>query len=553
MIQWLDHPFVDLLSQIKGLLPYFMIQARYLAGFLLLLNISLSSIKYAITHQGIKDDIVKTATALVFFVIIINLYPAIINGLNRIVYKWAMNSTYTKVLAQTIDKTRQDSEFWAKKGDKAEDAYSDIIKKVAVVEGDGQVGYRYILDVYLPGTGYFSPSAMMRVVMLILDNILTKANSLSRNAFGIVHDMSSYIMLLLTALCVLFASIFGLAQYFLGAVEFQLIAAVGIITLPGMLWNSTKFLTEKLIGAILGFFIKMLFVSIAVMLMFNGLLVLMTKEFAGAIDQLVYTIFTCFLYVMFCQSAPALAVSLLTGSPQMSLMEAGAAAASIAAGVYGAQRIGGAVAGTAARGGTSLSGGFIKTIGASMQGAQDAAASGKSLPGAIGAGMLSGAVSTGHSVLKTAGSITNSIGRSLTGRRTENKHSSLERFQKGSSFDSGSVMSGSSPDPDNADVGKARSVTDYFRAKYSEGRNFAKGRFASEGTARLDTAQTENRKAFETSYAYSPRLNERTFQKLPPAFAPNALPKAKNPEGLPPPSSTPSRLTLPPPKNYPKN
>ena len=191
-----------------------MIQARYLAGFLLLLNISLSSIKYAITHQGIKDDIVKTATALVFFVIIINLYPAIINGLNRIVYKWAMNSTYTKVLAQTIDKTRQDSEFWAKKGDKAEDAYSDIIKKVAVVEGDGQVGYRYILDVYLPGTGYFSPSAMMRVVMLILDNILTKANSLSRNAFGIVHDMSSYIMLLLTALCVLFASIFGLAQYF---------------------------------------------------------------------------------------------------------------------------------------------------------------------------------------------------------------------------------------------------------------------------------------------------------------------------------------------------
>ena len=188
-----------------------------------------------------------------------------------------------------------------------------------------------------------------------------------------------------------------------------------------------------------------------------------------------------------------------------------------------------------------------------MQGAQDAAASGKSLPGAIGAGMLSGAVSTGHSVLKTAGSITNSIGRSLTGRRTENKHSSLERFQKGSSFDSGSVMSGSSPDPDNADVGKARSVTDYFRAKFNEGRNFAKGRFASEGTARLDTAQTENRKAFETSYAYSPRLNERTFQKLPPAFAPNALPKVRNPEGLPPPSSTPSRLTLPPPKNYPKN
>lgn len=114
-------------------------------------------------------------------------------------------------------------------------------------------------------------------------------------------------------------------------------------------------------------------------------------------------------------------------------------------------------------------------------------------------------------------------------------------------------MSGSSPSADNADVGKARSVTDYFRAKFNEGRNFAKGTFASEEISRLDATQTGSQKVFETSYAYAPRLNKRTFQKLPPAFAPNALPKVRNPEGLPPPSSTPSRLTLPPPKNYPKN
>ena len=113
-------------------------------------------------------------------------------------------------------------------------------------------------------------------------------------------------------------------------------------------------------------------------------------------------------------------------------------------------------------------------------------------------------------------------------------------------------MPGSSPDPDNADVGKARSVTDYFRAKFNEGRNFAKGRFAGEGISRLDSEVQGNQKAFETSYAHAPRLNERTLQKLPPAFTPNALPKAKDPEGLPPPSSTPSMLRLPPPKNYPE-
>ena len=205
MIQWLDRPFVDLLTQVNGLLPYFMTQARYLASFLLFLNISLAALRYAITHQGFKEDMIKTATAIVLFVIIINAYPKIITGLNRIVYKMALSSTYTKVLAQTIDKTRNDSEFWAKKGDKLENSYSDIIKKVEVVHGGGQIGYKYVLDLYLPGTGYMSPSAFMRVVMLILDNILSKANSLARNSFGIVKDMSGYLMLLMTA-CLLYTS-----------------------------------------------------------------------------------------------------------------------------------------------------------------------------------------------------------------------------------------------------------------------------------------------------------------------------------------------------------
>ena len=561
MMHWLDHPFTDLLTQVNGLLPYFMTLSRYLASFLLFLSINLAAIKYAITHQGFKEDMIKTATALVLFVIIINAYPKIITGINRIAYKMAMTSTYTKVLAQTIDKTRNNSEFWAKKGDKLEDSYSDIIKKVAVVQGDGQIGYKYVLDLYLPGTGYFSPSALMRTVMLILDNILTKANSLARNGFGLVKDMSSYIMLLLTALCVLFSGLLGFGQYFIAAIEFQMIAAVGVITLPGMLWNSTKFLTEKLIGAILGFFIKMLFVSIAVMLMFNGLLILMTKEFSGAIDQLVSTLFACFIYVMFCQFAPSLAVSLLTGSPQMSLGEAGATAATLVGGTYAAGRVAGAVAGTAAKGGTSIGGGMAKTIGASVQGAQDAASSGRSIPATLGAGALAGAASAGHSVLKTAGSLTNSIGRSLTGRRTENKHSSLERFQKGSSSDGG-MSSGNSPASDNADVGKARSVTDYFRAKYNEGRNFAKGKIGETGKdfARVKTAAPQSLRTAPL------QISGREPLGLPGASAQSSLPSPENIQapifaerpdmhliskhGLSyPPSSTPSTLALPPPKN----
>ena len=568
MIQWLDHPFVDLLTQTNGLLPYFMTLSRYLASFLLFLSINLAAIKYAITHQGFKEDMIKTATALVLFVIIINAYPKIITGINRIAYKMAITSTYTKVLAQTIDKTRNNSEFWAKKGDKLEDSYSDIIKKVAVVQGGGQIGYKYVLDLYLPGTGYMSPSALMRVVMLILDNILSKANSLARNSFGIVKDMSGYLMLLMTALCVLFAGLLGFGQYFIAAIEFQMIAAVGVITLPGMLWNSTKFLTEKLIGAILGFFIKMLFVSIAVMLMFNGLLILMTQEFSGAIDQLVRTLFSCFIYVMFCQFAPSLAVSLLTGSPQMSLGEAGATAATLVGGTYAAGRVAGAVAGTTAKGGTSIGGGMAKTIGASVQGAQEAASSGRSIPAALGAGALRGATSAGHSVLKTAGSVANSIGKSLIGRKTENKHSSLQRFQKGSSSDGG-MMNGNSPSSGNADVGKARSIPDYFKAKFNEGRNFAKGKFGEAGVNPSKPLSAGASAAGVPPSRPAPvqQISGRESLGLPGASAQSSLPSPENTQapifagtpdihligkhGLsyPPPSATPSRLALPPPQN----
>ena len=71
MGQWLDQPFIDLVSQILDMLPYFMKQARYLAGLVLLFNVSFMIIKYAITKQGLKEDIVKTATAMVLFTILI--------------------------------------------------------------------------------------------------------------------------------------------------------------------------------------------------------------------------------------------------------------------------------------------------------------------------------------------------------------------------------------------------------------------------------------------------------------------------------------------------
>ena len=68
-----------------------------------------------------------------------------------------------------------------------------------------------------------------------------------------------------------------------------------------MLWDGTKFLTEKLVGAIVGQALKLLFITLAFMLTINGFLALMVREFDGHIDQAIYTLFTVFFYWMLCQ------------------------------------------------------------------------------------------------------------------------------------------------------------------------------------------------------------------------------------------------------------
>jgi type IV secretion system protein TrbL len=118
-----------------------------------------------------------------------------------------------------------------------------------------------------------------------------------------------------------------------------------------MLWDGTKFLTEKLVGAIIGQALKLLFVTLTFMLAINGFLALMVRPFDSFIDQTIYTLFTIFLHWLLCQNGPALATALLTGTPQLSMAEGLRTAASMAgAAVAGGVAVKGAASFTAKRG-----------------------------------------------------------------------------------------------------------------------------------------------------------------------------------------------------------
>jgi type IV secretory pathway TrbL component len=397
---WVDAPFFDLLDRLTELQAYFLGQAWFVGRIVMVMCLGLAAVKYAIKGEGLKEPVIKLAIAFISFFILMNAYPSMVSGLNKLIYSWSYASTYEGGVADALNSSREDYDFWQKKKDKNSEAYSDIIRAVEEAEGSGNAGRKYVLSIHDEKTGYIRPNAVIRLLMLITEMIMNRAN------IGFLgKNIPEFIMTFLTALAVIVCGILASLQYFICALEFTFITSVGVILLPFMLWDGSKFLTEKLIGAIVGFTLKMLFITIAMLLTFGGYLSLMTRPFEGALDQMIYTVFVSLFYMMICQSGPQLAVSLLTGTPQMSLMEGAAAAGAFAAAGIAGSRAAGGAAHAAAQGG-------VRAGGAVMQAAGAAKAAGQ-LGG--GKGDMAGAAlsSLGSSAAQGMKSMAHGLGRSL--------------------------------------------------------------------------------------------------------------------------------------------
>lgn len=464
-MQWVDGPFFDLLSQINSLAPFFLKQSKNIAYILMLINVIWGGINYAITKQGLKDKLVKMVVSYSFFIIIISNYPTIMNGINMIIYKWTMNSTWTEELQQVVNSTRNDADFWARKTDESDYAYSDIIKEVSVSDANGTIGYKYILDLTQPGTSYLSPNSVMRLVMMCGETIFKTASRLPKNNFGFVKDLGQWFFLMLCALVILFCGIFAALQYFIAVLEFALIISIGSITLPGMLMNGTKFMTEKFYGAIFGFFLKLLFVSICLLLTCTGFLSMMTKEFTGAFDQIVYMLFTSIFYFMICQNGPKVALSMLTGVPQMSLMEGAAAVGTFGAAGAIAGKATGKTASTLTKGAVTGAGALSKA-GSAAQTTANLAAGGKG--DKFMAGMGGFMASMGNSASNTIKGGLHGLGNNLKGG---NKSSSFNGNKSGNRFSQVEKMNATSQEPGKE--GQRKTTKEYLNERKNEGATFA--------------------------------------------------------------------------------
>ena len=165
-------------------------------------------------------------------------------------------------------------------------------------------------------TNILSPGAMIKTAVLI-SSIIQRQNSveyaenagfMEKMVTGAVQSILNFIMLFLMTLGLVLASIFCVIQYIMCIFEYFIVTAVGVIFIPFMLFEGTKNFAAKLVTMFSSFFIKTL-----VMVMCP------------------YFIFTGLLGWVVTQNAPQIAVTILNGSPQLSMGEflhaAGTAAA----------------------------------------------------------------------------------------------------------------------------------------------------------------------------------------------------------------------------------
>ena len=424
---WLDAPFFSILDKLAGLQSYFIGQAWFVARIIMLLAIGFAAIKYAINGEGLKDSVSKIAIAFIVFSILMYSYPRLIKGISGIVYQWSNISSYEEGGVRYMFENRKDDiAFWLERLDETSSEHSEVIK---VIYDKGGRPQDLLINIFDAKHQFISPNAVVRVLMLIVEGLLSSATK-----YSIFNNLDKLILMIFAAIALILCGVIGSLQYFICALEFTLITSVGVIMLPFMLWDGSKFLTEKLIGAITGFFIKLLMCTITLLFTFYGYLALMTRPFDGTINEIIYFVFISIFYMMLCQAGPQLATALLTGTPQLSLMDAAKAVGTyVAAGMAGVALGKGALH-TASRG-ALLAGG----MGAEAAGARSAT---KQLGGGTSDQMAATAKSIGSSVAKSVASVVHSLGRSLVGpgassgrggagqQQGTNRYSSLAEYRQ---------------------------------------------------------------------------------------------------------------------------
>jgi hypothetical protein len=287
-----DNAFYFVVDKVIDIQKFFIGTAWNIGYVVLLIAVFSAAFNHALTGQGLKENVVKILKAVAFFVIILGAYPAVVGFITSYAYKLAHDSVYPSVKKYfegvtveiqernydfSVSTQGADSLFTA--GDWAANEYRTFTRTVFHTITKGRDDAKLFADIERirehPQMTYttVAPAAVIKIIYLIAGECIQYADNddNAKHVLGVnVPEISRVIKGLVCAGVAMFTGVLALIEYLVCFIEFMLVASVGVILFPLSLWEGSKFMAEKFIGAILGFFIKLLFCNLAIFLLLYG-------------------------------------------------------------------------------------------------------------------------------------------------------------------------------------------------------------------------------------------------------------------------------------------
>lgn len=435
-----DLPLVQTLEYFGGVMAQGYKWAAFYGNLFGLIGLAWSGFKVAMSRMTVKDFWWDTIFKWVGYLLLLNLYPAIVIGIGGIAGEIGIKAggakdaivSELKAMRSSIEadlatvnsieagndedaKSRLDEHSPKSLGDK--DSYNDFVEKASgaipglkggnrwdsnemnrklseqrhdksddenkkfkslfqaetfkainAILGDrnldgtkiGDNTDTYIsLDIFIKDadgneTFYLSPGALLRMTLLAANIMHSKNTSafIQRNeeidaaklnpfvsAGRTIQSGMQFVLdgivvwfcVIVLALCVIFA----LVQYIMTVIEFTIVAAVGVIFIPAILFDGTKDIPKKLVPVFISFMVKMIVITLCLMFVYYLIIEFtintITSDGFDIVWLLVDVAFNAVLSYVMTQNAPKIAQTILTGQPQLSMGEFVAAAGTAAA------------------------------------------------------------------------------------------------------------------------------------------------------------------------------------------------------------------------------
>jgi len=350
-----NNAFYFVVDKIFDLQGYFIDVAWVIGRYVFLIAVSLAALNYALTGTGLKENIIKILKATVFFFLVLLAYPKIVGAISSWTFSMAEKSIYPSVYSYfngVVEKINKENVDYSIQGRSfTQYTITNVLKNDKTHLFDNLIAKKSKYTTV-------APAAVFKIIFFIAGECFQYADNKDKK-FSIVPEFSRILKGLLCGFFIIATGVFALLEYLICFLEFMLVASVGVILFPFTIWEGSKFMAEKFIGALLGFFIKLLFCNIAIFLMIYGfvslLYIMSDNGFNGNVDQIIFIVFVCLMFFYICKSAPGIAQSLLTGTPSLS---ATGAISAVGGAVAAAGATMGAVKSTAG----TIAGGATKAI-----------------------------------------------------------------------------------------------------------------------------------------------------------------------------------------------